>query len=257
VVWRNAAQQSHTDTAVFVSLTREKEKNDHLRLALQEKGIRSITVPCIAHAEGPDAPLLTTAFKDMTSFDTVAVSSPESAAVVLKAWKVAGEPQLRVVAVGRATSEVLADGGIQCVTWSPSKANAATLAKELPLDLGMRVLYPTSTLAADTLVTGLEERGFSVQRLSTYSTVPAEWDEEQAALASQTKIVAFASPSAVRIWADRVGVDAHAVCIGDTSAAAASARGFSRVSYADKPSFELWVDKIAEVVSASTAIHPL
>lgn len=58
-------------------------------------------------------------------------------------------------------------------------------------------------------------------RINTYNTVPANWSEDQLLLAQQMDIVTFASPSAVRIWAerakDRLGEDRHTLpCIHNT-----------------------------------------
>jgi uroporphyrinogen-III synthase len=88
------------------------------------------------------------------------------------------------------------------------------------------VLYPSSAIAENTLVKGLEARGLSVTRLSTYDTVPATWTEEQLRLAKSVDLVTFASPSTVRVWAERVGTTQQAVVIGPTSAKACRSAGW-------------------------------
>ncbi len=59
----------------------------------------------------------------------------------------------------------------------------------------------------------------------------------------------LASPSAVKIWAERVGNHQIAVTIGPTSEKAAKAVGFSRVFSPEEGSkgIEVWAELIREV----------
>lgn len=199
-------------------------------------------VPCIAHQDGPDLPLLPTALTD-PGLAYVAVTSPEAAKVFLAGWASAGEPPVSVACVGKATGQALRKGGVEPV-FTPSKANAETLAAEIPFVGGAgagraqeavtgdaeseseesetvskstletiaestelrRVLYPASAKAQKTLESGLAARGFEVRRLNTYDTVPAEWDAAAEAAAGGASVAAFGSPSAVKTWAARLGV---------------------------------------------------
>jgi uroporphyrinogen-III synthase len=54
-------------------------------------------------------------------------------------------------------------------------------------------------------------------------------DYRAVALGRQMDIATFASPSAVRNWAARIGVDLPAVTIGPTTAEAAKKAGFKEV----------------------------
>ena len=89
---------------------------------------------------------------------------------------------------------------------------------------------------------GLNARGIPTRRINTYTTVPAEWDAADLAAARSAQVVTFASPSAVRVWADRAGTGALAVCIGETSAAECVRVGFAeeRVRCPDSPGVEAW-----------------
>ena len=73
------------------------------------------------------------------------------------------------------------------------------------------MLYPASAIASDTLEAGLGARGVSIRRIDTYTTVPATWSDTDEERARAAEIVTFASPSAVRVWADRMGTAAAAV----------------------------------------------
>ena len=127
----------------------------------------------------------------------------------------------------------------------PSKATGKVLSAELPAAGG--VLYPASALAANVVEDGLNARGIATRRIDTYTTVPAEWDASALASARAASIVTFASPSAVRVWAERVGTDATAVCIGETSAAECRRVGFEaeRVHCPESPGVEAWAEAIA------------
>ena len=59
------------------------------------------------------------------------------------------------------------------------------------------------------------------------------------------------SPSAVRIWAERAGTAAAAICIGETSAVEARGVGFERVIFPEKPGVESWADCVAEWFEAT------
>lgn len=175
--------------------------------------------------------------------------------------------------IGKATSEVLERSGITPV-FTPTKATGETLAAELPFpeaatgaERGHLVLYPASSRAQKTVESGLTARGFNVRRLNTYDTVPAEWDSGVETAAKAASVVAFGSPSAVKTWARKMGVesgmnqqgtgDAVAACIGEISARACREAGWadSAIFYPEKPGMEGWARAVLdalEVVKASS-----
>lgn len=208
-------------------------------LAAPKITTRETQVPCIAHQDGPDLPLLPAALAD-PDLTYVVVTSPEAAKVFLAGWTEAGKPSVPVACVGKATGDALRAKGVT-PAFTPSKATGETLAAEIPIvppsagdgvsgdaaaagagvavgadDGGStakeekrpsrRVLYPASAKAQKTVETGLQARGFEVRRLNTYDTVPATWDETAGSAAAAAAVAAFGSPSAVKTWAARVGV---------------------------------------------------
>lgn len=230
-----------------VALTREKGANDKLAALLP--GIQWVEIPCIAFEPGPDVNKLENL---LTDYDLIVITSPQAASVVLDVWKSKGKPQVKVISVGKGTSKPLIKEGITPV-FEPSDATGVCLAKELPLELGRSILYPSSSLADNSLVKGLEDKGFKVDRINTYTTVPATWTDEQIDTAKGVDVVALASPSAVRTWAERIGTSAAAVVIGPTSAKAAEEAGFQRVYVPSEGSkgLEPWAKLIAEVINES------
>lgn len=225
-----------------VVLTREDGKNGKLAALLEKEGVLTVEIPCIGHGIGDGRKELPNALRKEWRY--VACTSPEAAAVLLQGWAEAGKPNgLNIVSVGASTSAALEKGGLAPI-FEPSKATAETLVKELPNPTpgeSTSVLYPASSKAGVTLQEGLEKRGYAVTRLNTYSTEPATWTEANFEAAKAARVVTFASPSAVKVWAERMGTDAPVACIGETSAAASKRAGFENVEWPESPGMEGWV----------------
>jgi uroporphyrinogen-III synthase len=226
-----------------IALTRESGANDKM-LSLLKK-YNCVEIPCISFASGDDVNKLGEA---ILQHDVIAITSPQSAQIFLDVWKSINKPQVKVVTVGKGTSKPLEKEGIT-PAFMPSDFNAETLAKELPESLGRKILYPTSAIAENVLQQGLESRGFSVTRLNTYTTVAATWSAEELAEAKSVDIATFASPSAVGVWADRVGSDFIAVAIGPGCAKAAQSAGFTKVTCPEgSKGVEAWAAAIETAV---------
>ncbi len=216
----------------MVVLTREREKNAPLRSRLEALGIRVLELPLLRHQ---DLPALKDLPERLSQADWVVVTSKEGAKRLLWAWKEAGSPPLKVAAVGEGTGKTLRRGGLE-PAFLPPRATARDLARTLP-EAG-RVLFVASALAEGTLEEGLRARGVWVERLEVYTTAV----NEEALLEGPkglegAEVVALASPSAVRAWAERIGLDLKAACIGPSTAEAAR-RFFSRVYEADSPGLD-------------------
>lgn len=155
--------------------------------------------------------------------------------------------------MGAGTKQALEELGLEPV-FVPSKATGKVLAQELPgpAESG-RVLYPASAKAAKDVEDGLSARGFQVVRLNTYDTVSASWTDEQRQLGQAATVVALASPSATQIWAERMGTQHPAACIGETSAKACREAGFSQVFFPESPGLEGWADSVEQALAAAVA----
>lgn len=210
--------------AIKVALTRERGKNAQLEAMLSN--VECLEIPCIAFQTEPGASNI---MQLAEQHDIVLITSPQAAKVFLDSWHQSpGKAKPRIVTVGKGTSKPLLAEGFQC-DFEPTEATAACLAQELPLSLGKTILYPCSAIASDNLASDLNARGFEVTRLETYRTVPALWSEQDFELAKSANMVTFASPSAVRIWKERVGTMQSALVIGPTSEKAAKEAGFKSV----------------------------
>jgi len=246
------------DELLRIGLTREEGKNSQLEELLtkhpmvaarnMELSIRE--VPCIQHADGDDYPafleLLTSG--GLEGLGYCIITSPEAARVFGRALedtyvsvKEVTQSGITLAAVGAATSAALEDLGFDDV-FVPSKATGETLAEELPVlegygDEAIRVLYPCSAKAADTIPTNLEERRadkpsdgsgrrgytppkplFQVTRLNTYDTVPVTLPNQLISGPSQNgsfDVLCFGSPSAVNAWLENVDRVAAETTVSD------------------------------------------
>ncbi|KAH0696315.1 hypothetical protein KY289_013797 [Solanum tuberosum] len=130
------------------------------------------------------------------------------------------------------------------VAFAPSKATGKVLALELPKNGNDKctVLYPASAKASTDIEEGLSGRGFEVTRLNTYTTAPVNHvDQYLLELALSAPVVAVASSSALRVWANLTASrqwDNAVACIGETTASAAKKLGFRNIYYPTSPGLE-------------------
>lgn len=233
-----------------VALTRQAGENAKLRKvlveALAKAGIDSaelVELPCIEHARGPDFEKLQARLPGAKL--NVLLTSPEAARVFADALSTldsGAAPSLQIASVGKGTTTTIEAAGLS-VAFQPSLANSETLAAELPEQLGSQWLYAASAIAPGTLQEGLEQRGFKVERLDSYTTQPVSTQTADAlALMDTTDVATFGSPSAVRAWADASRQRPLAACIGHTSRTAAEAAGFANIYAPEQPGIAGWAE---------------
>ena len=125
--------------------------------------------------------------------------------------------------------------------------------------------------AGSDLQEGLAARGFEVDRLNTYTTLPVPRGDLPAAAvaaARRASVVALASPSAAKAWLEVIagggdgGGDGPegsaesaavcggvaAACIGSTTADAARKAGFERVFAPEEPGLAGFVEAVVEAL---------
>lgn len=219
-------------------------------------------LPLIQHTQGPDSDKLSSVLCKDSAFDWIIITSPEAGSVFLEAWKVAGTPKVKVGVVGAGTASIFEEVMQSSersldVAFTPSKATGKVLASELPKNGNKRctVLYPASAKASNEIEQGLYNRGFEVVRLNTYTTVPVgHVDEMVLKQAISAPVVAVASPSSVRAWANLIPESEEwnnsMACIGETTGSAAKRLGFKKVYFPRQPGLEGWVDSILEALRA-------
>jgi uroporphyrinogen-III synthase len=177
------------------------------------------------------------ALRRIEEFDWLIVTSG-NAVTALTARVATRPPGLRVAAVGPATAAELEAAG-----WRVDRVGSGPGAEALVGAFaaagdarGARVLFPASSLARDTLVTGLVELGAEVARVEAYRTLPAALDAATCFAqldGGAVDAITFASPSAVDGLANAFGrrrllavLDRLAVAsIGPTTSEALAALG--------------------------------
>lgn len=274
-----AAAHSGTQGASFatvsgrlrIALTRQSGENGKLRRmladALRHGGVAEgivdvVDAPCIEHGHGPDYAQLERHLRVLAAgissssdvpLDVVALTSPEAARVFFHAWDAVSQDSpllLPIACVGKGTSSVVKGAGAR-VAFEPTIANAETLAAELPVNLGSRVLYPASSIAPTTLQEGLAKRGFEVERINTYTTRAVQSPHtDLLSLMAGTDIATFGSPSAVQAWELHSKKRPIAACIGESSRKAALLAGFSDIFSPSQPSVEGWAESTLAAVQS-------
>ncbi|MEW1979770.1 uroporphyrinogen-III synthase [Citricoccus sp. NPDC079358] len=105
------------------------------------------------------------------------LTSPNTVrALVCAGWDGRVAAGLRVAVTGPGTARVLAAAGCTEIPWMPEgDASAAGILAQFPSPAeasGRGVLLPQSALATDEVARGLIERGWDVNRIEAYRTVP-------------------------------------------------------------------------------------
>jgi hydroxymethylbilane synthase len=215
-------------------------------LAFVDAGFTPRSVPGIAIESLPDGPLAAMVGR-LDSFDWVVLTSANAVRALRDAaagprsdlGALSRMASVRWAAVGRGTERALRAAGLRTV-FRPSRARAMTLAEELPIAAGARVLLPRGDLADDEAPALLRTRGASVESVVAYRTIEAPAASLRllaAALAGRPVAWVASSPSSVRgllTLAGRLGPAERAalealpvVAIGPASAGAARAFGLA------------------------------
>ena len=130
----------------------------------------------------------------------------------------------RVAAVGPGTAAALATRGIVADLVPPS-AVAEALVEAFPAGAG-RVLLPQAAAARPVLADGLRDKGWTVEVVEAYRTVPARPGDDALAAAAKADAIAFTSSSTVTAWlALGATLPPVVACIGPVTAATAAEHG--------------------------------
>ena len=245
---------------IRVLVTRPIDDADELVAALRGLGLEPVVVPTIAIEPVPAA-ALDHAVADLDRYDWVVLTSANAGRALVDAMTRGGvrAPRVRWAAIGDATAEVVRRAGVP-VAFHPSHADAITLAREVPIQPGERLLLPRGDLADDDLPGGLRARGGIVVELVAYRTVEGPALSRgllRAAFAGgRPSAVLFASGSAVRGYlaiAAAEGIDGAslpAICSGARTAAVARGIGLEVLASSVTPD----AATVAETAAAAIAV---
>ncbi len=247
-------------TGATVAVTRPRSDVDDVADALRAAGARVVQFPVLEIVDPEDGGAsLRSAAAQLFRFEWVAFTSANAVRRLLDLVPDLGALRgVHLAAVGRATAAVLAAKGLGA-DLVPERASAEGLAEAFPLATapGARVLFPASASARPILPRALRAKGWTVEEVVAYRTVPAPAppagrlrDLEDATA------VTFASPSAVRAYVTlRTGdgrplpVPGIVACIGEVTAAAARQAGLRVAAVAAGDSGASLADALADALS--------
>ncbi|HEY3335333.1 MAG TPA: hydroxymethylbilane synthase [Candidatus Limnocylindrales bacterium] len=242
----------------------------HLLRALDAHDIEAVNVPAIEIVAAPAGADLDAALRELAPGERIVVTSGNAARATLAALGRIAVPAdvPSWAAVGDGSAAVLAAAGIDD-PFIPFVADAATLARDLPLIPGERVLLPRSDIADDALPAALRERGAAVTEVVAYRTVEAP-DASRPRLAAAfddgplDAVVLTSGSTARGILALAADGEARArllaapvIAIGEPSAAAAREAGFARIVIAPGPEPSAVAAFTAIALGTREAPHPL
>jgi uroporphyrinogen-III synthase len=211
---------------------------DRLAGALRAAGARVLSVPAVAIVDPEDGgAALRDVARRVGEYRWVVLTSQHA---VERLFRCLGDARplrgVRLAAVGAATAAALAahHARADLVPGAARQSSEGLVAAfpEAPAS-GGRVLFPRSAIARPTLAAGLRAKGWAVDEVVVYSTVPATAPtDDVAAAVGRASAVTFSSPSALdgylamRTAAGRpLPIPSVVVCVGGVTARAAREAG--------------------------------
>jgi uroporphyrinogen III methyltransferase/synthase len=215
-----------------VVVTRAREQASQLSGRLEALGAEVIELSVI-EVEDPDdgGVALRRAAADIRGYDWLVLTSANGAHRFLAELRDARDlGGVKVAAIGPGTAEALLRGNVRA-DFVPDRFVAEALLDGFaaaPSDHQGHVLLARAAVARDVLPDGLRARGWDVDVVVAYKTVPASPSRERLHAASTADVITFTSSSTVERYLDVAGPDgipAVVACIGPITAATARDRG--------------------------------
>ncbi|MEO5704890.1 MAG: hydroxymethylbilane synthase [Candidatus Limnocylindrales bacterium] len=229
-----------------VLVTRAAGQSEELESALRRAGIDPVAVPAIEVELVPPKGALDVAAKRLDDYAWVVITSSNGARAMREAVErtggAVGSPSW--AAIGPVTRVAMEQQGID-VAFEPSRRTGATIAAELKVGVGDRVLLVRGDLADADLAVALRARGAEVDDIVAYRTHEAP-SVSRALLRTALRhgpidAVVFTSGSTVRGLvalgrAETIDVTLiPSICIGPETAKEARASGFRIFAVAASP----------------------
>jgi uroporphyrinogen-III synthase len=253
-------------SGLSVVVTRPKEGTDDLEDALLAAGAAVVAFPVVQIADPDDGgAALAAAVARLSAYRWVVFTSANAVRRFVAAAR--GGPALhelrrlggvQFAAVGPATAAALADRDL-VADLVAERANAEGLGEVFPAVAPPHgaVLFPASAGARPTLPAALRAKGWAVDEVVAYRTVPVpQPSADVVAQLERADAVTFASPSAVEAYVslrsagrdERLPVPAVVACIGPVTARAARRAGLDVAAVASDASATGLVDALAAVL---------
>lgn len=235
-----------------VVVTRTRAQASELSSALRARGAEPIEVPLIEITDPTDGgEALAAAIGRLRNGDYswVVVTSPNGADRLLSALHDARDlAGVKVAAIGPGTAVRLRAGNV-VADLVPEQFVAESLVESFPPPgpAAGGVLLARAAVARDVLPEGLRAKGWRVDVVDAYRTVPVEVTIDQRELIADAGIITFASSSAVRhFMANRLDkVPPVVACIGPVTAETARSAGLTVDIVADPHTIAGLVDSLS------------
>lgn len=239
-----------------VVVTRATARAGRLVAALEAAGASVVALPVVETGDPDDGgAALAKAMGRVADFGwvvfTSAVAVERALALVDDVRALAG---VKLAVVGPATAEALAAWHLRAdVVARPQSAEGLVSSMPDPGSGRRAVLYPRAAEARPTLVAGLRHKGWEVEDVVAYRTLPAGVSLSAAALeaASTADVVTLASPSAVGAFVEAMRarrIPPLVVCIGPVTAEAAREAGLTVAVEADERSTDGVVEAVLRAI---------
>ncbi len=211
-------------------VTRPEGQVSALADALREAGAEPVVLPVIEVVD-PEAggPALAAALDDVAAYDWLVVTSANGAERVLAGLRDARSlGGVSVAAIGPGTAAALAEGNV-VADLVPERFVAEGLLEAFPEGDG-RVLLARAAVARDVLPEGLTAKGWTVDVVDAYRTLPTTPDPAVLDDVAGADAITFTSSSTVTRFLEIAGADRLppvVACIGPITAATARDAGLT------------------------------
>lgn len=245
--------------------TRSKEQAGELNELLRAAGAIPLPYPCISIAPVSKIGEFDQALQHQ-EFDWICLTSQNAVEVLANRIQAIGLDRSRLTApryavVGTATANALKKHLDVDATFTPEIFDADSMARDIPIQPGDRVLLPVSDLASDEPAQLLTEKGAEVTRMVVYHTTVGSGGVDVGTLLKDGQVgaITFTSPSAVTGFVKRLKKeegnldDARQVpiaCIGPSTRHRAMSENMLRAFCPKEHTLHGLLDALNEVVTS-------
>ncbi len=232
-----------------IIVTRAAERAGGLTSLLIVAGAMVLEIPVTTTIDARDAGVaLQEAIDNIEQYDWVVVTSPEGAHRFREAASRldSSKQYFKIAAVGSATS--VAVGGADLV---PQVQTGRSLGESFPSGSG-RVLLAVAESAGTDFEVVAREKGWTVDRVTTYRTVPVTPSTDRSSDIAHADAITFASASSVRAWHEVFGVTMPKVVVamGPMTEHALNDLGLKNVVVASEQTLKGLVDATAQALGS-------
>ncbi len=188
-----------------VLVTRAVNQSGRLEEMLREQGAHPISVPLIEFRQIVDETEATSKLSRLNDYDWILFTSSNAIRYFFELLQSIPIPEImKLACVGSKTATTLREFGHE-PDFVPSKFSSRQLVREIELEKGQKILYPSPKEIRSDLDVSLEAAGVFVTRWPIYETLQVQIQaEDLETICSGIDAVTFASPSVVSSYCRQV-----------------------------------------------------